>query len=90
MRRDRVPPIFYYLIYNDSDPSNKVAAAAQNRNCSITIIDMTQSEFEIKKVKNAAKVFLTVKRPPPHIAGQTSVQSIPILTLQGWDHETES
>ena len=34
---------------------------------------MALSEFEIKKVKNAAETFLTVKRPPPHIRKQLDI-----------------
>ncbi len=57
-----------------------MGAAAQNRNCLIAIFGMALSEFEIKKVKNAAVVFLTVKRAPPHIACLIVLQSI---QLQG-------
>jgi hypothetical protein len=49
---------------------------------------MTLSEFEIKKVMNAAEAFLTVKRPPPHIRKQLDIgyriddQSIEIFEIR--------
>ena len=49
---------------------------------------MPLSEFEIKKVKNAAEAFLTVKRPPPHIRKQLDIcyriedQSIEIFEIR--------
>ncbi len=49
---------------------------------------MALSEFEIKKVKNAAEAFLTVKRPPPHIRKQLDIgyridnQSVEILEIR--------
>jgi hypothetical protein len=49
---------------------------------------MALSEFEIKKVKNAAEAFLTVKRPPLHIRKQLDIcyridnQSIEIFEIR--------
>ena len=56
---------------------------------------MALSEFEIKKVKNAAETFLTVKRPPPHIRKQLDIgyriddQSIEIFEIRpDWQDES--
>jgi hypothetical protein len=49
---------------------------------------MALSEFEIKKMKNAAEAFLAVKRPPPHIRKQLDIgyridnQSIEIFEIR--------
>ena len=56
---------------------------------------MTLSEFEIKKVKNAAEAFLSVKRPPPHIRKQLDIgyriddQSVEIFEVRpDWRDES--
>jgi len=56
---------------------------------------MALSEFEIKKVKNAAEIFLTAKRPPPHIRKQLDIgyriddQSIEVFEIRpDWQDET--
>ena len=56
---------------------------------------MSLSEFEIKKVKNAAEAFLAVKRPPPNIRKQLDIgyriedQSIEIFEVRpDWRDES--
>ena len=56
---------------------------------------MTLSEFEIKKVKNAAEAFLAIKRPPPHIRKQLDIgcridnQSVEIFEIRpDWRDES--
>ena len=56
---------------------------------------MALSEFEIKKVKNAAAAFLAVKRPPPQVRKQLDIgyridgQSIEIFEIRpDWQDES--
>jgi len=56
---------------------------------------MSLSEFEIKKVENAAEAFLAVKRPPPHVRKQLDIgyridnQSVEIFEVRpDWRDES--
>jgi len=56
---------------------------------------MALSEFEIKKVKQAAEAFLSIKRPPPHLRKQLDIgyridsQSVEIFEIRpDWQDES--